>query len=160
MDKRKIEGCVVYQPHAHRLYVTLLWLLSAIVAILLSSQAMIYAADDSARSGHQEHSLIVRNWKGEYIGTSHHVVMDPSAGNIVFAIVSLETGRSKRIREIAVPWVLFSVDKENRALVLSISEKQLNSAPEYHASDLEDSEFVGRIYHFFGLAPPWTEEIR
>ena len=160
MDKRKIEGCVVSQPHAHRLHVTLLRLLSVIVAILLSSQAMIYAADDSARSSYQGHSLIVTNWKGEYIGTSHHVVMDPSAGNIVFVIVSLEMGQSKRIREIAVPWVLFSIDKENRALVLSISEKQLNSAPEYHASDLEDPEFVGRIYHFFGLAPPWTEEIR
>ncbi|MGZ3568792.1 MAG: PRC-barrel domain-containing protein [Thermodesulfobacteriota bacterium] len=160
MDKRKIEGCVVNQPHAHRLHATVLWSLSAIVAILLSSQAMVYAADDSARSSHQEHSLIVRNWKGEYIGTSHHVVMDPSAGNIVFVIVSLETGQSKRVREIAVPWVLFSVDKENRALVLSISEKQLNSASEYHASDLEDPGFVGRTYHFFGLAPPWTEEMR
>jgi len=160
MDKRKIEGRVVNQPQGHRLSATTLWLLPAIVAILLSLQTMAYAADDSARSNHQERSLIVRNWKGEYIGTSHHVVMDPSAGSIVFVIVSFEPGKGKEIREIAVPWVLFSTDKENRGLVLSISQKQLDSAPQYHASDLEDPEFVGRTYHFFGLAPPWTEEIR
>ena len=154
MDRRNIAGCVVNQSYAHRLHVALFWLLSATAAILLNFQTMVYAADDSAGSSHQERSLTVRNGKGEYIGTSHHVVMDPSAGDIVFVIVSLETGH----KEIAVPWVLFSVDKENRVLVLSISRKRLESAPEYHASDLEDPEFAGRIYHFFALAPSWKEE--
>ncbi len=134
------------------------WLLAATAAILLSFQAMAYAADDSAGSGHKEKSLVVRNWKGEYIGTSHHVVMDPSAGLIVFVIVSLETGQNKGIKEIAVPWVLFSVDKGNGVLVLNISKKQLQSAPEYNVSNLDNPEFIARIYHFFALAPPWTEE--
>jgi hypothetical protein len=145
MDKRKMVGTRV----------TLLWLLFAIAAILLSFQTMAYAADDSAGSNR---SLIVRNWKGEYIGTSQHVLMDPSAGNIVFVIVSIETGQNEEMKEIAVPWVLFSIDRENRALVLSISKKELDSAPEFHDSNLEDPEFVGRIYRFFALGPPWTEE--
>jgi hypothetical protein len=148
MDRRRMRG----------LHVTLLWLLPAIAAILLNFQTMACAADDGVGSNHQERSLMVRNWKGEYIGTSHHVVMDPSAGIIVFVIVSLETGHNKEIKEIAVPWVLFSVDKENGVLVLNISKEQLNSAPEYNASNLEDPEFVARTYHFFALAPPWTEE--
>jgi hypothetical protein len=84
--------------------------------------------------------------------------MDPSGGNIVFVIVSLETGQNKESKEIAVPWVLFSIDKENGALVLSISKKQLDSAPEYDASSMEDPEFVRRIYYFFASAPPWTKE--
>ena len=153
MDKRKVVGCAVNQ-----LDLTLLWLLFAIAAILLNFQTVAHAADDSAGSSHQKQPLIVRDWKGEYIGTSQHVVMDSSARNIVFVIVSLETGQNKEIKEVAVPWVLFSIDKKNGALVLSISKKQLDSAPEYHASHLEDPEFVGRIYHFFGLAPHWTKE--
>jgi hypothetical protein len=140
------------------LNVVLLWLLFAIAAIFLSFQTMAYAADDSARSSHPEQSLIVRNWKSEYIGTSRYVVMDPAAGEIVFVIVSLETGQNKEIKEIAVPWALFSIDMEKGGLVLNISKKQLDSAPEYQASNLEDPEFVGRTYRFFALTPPWTEE--
>ncbi len=155
MDKRKPEACVLNRRWPDT---TPLWLLVAIAAFFLTFQTMAYASDNSPRSNHQEQTLIVKNWKGEYIGTSHHVVMDPSAGSIAFVIVSLETGQNKKIKEIAVPWVLFSVDKENGALVLSISKNRLGSAPEYHASDLEDPEFVGRTYQFFGLAPPWTEE--
>jgi hypothetical protein len=134
------------------------WLFLATAVILLSFQTTAYATDDSAGGSHQVKSLIIRNWKGEYIGTSHHVVMDPSAGIIVFVIVSLETRQNGEMKEIAVPWVLFSVDKENGVLVLNVSKKQLESAPEYRASELEDPEFVARIYHFFALAPPWTEE--
>ncbi len=158
MDKRKTEACVLNQPYAHRPDATRLWLFVAIAAIFLAFQTMAYASDDGTTSDHQEQSLTVTNWKGEYIGTSHHVVMDFSSGNIAFVIVSLETGQNKEVKEVAVPWVLFSIDKENGALVLSISKKQLHSAPEYHVSDLEDPEFVGRTYQFFGLAPPWTEE--
>ncbi len=143
------------QSYTHK---WLLWLLSVTATILLSFQTMAYAANDNAGSGLQEKSLIVRNWKGEYVGTSHHVVMDPSAGLIVFVIVSLETEQNKGIKEIAVPWVLFSVDKENGVLVLNISKKLLESAPEYHVSELENPEFIARIYHFFALAPPWTKE--
>jgi hypothetical protein len=158
MDKKKIVDWVVNQSSTHRLQVTLLWLLSALAVILLNFQTMAYAADDSAGSSDQEQSLIVRNWKGDYIGTSHYVIMDPSAGEIVFVIVSIETGQDKEIKEVAVPWVLFSIDKGDGALVLNISKKRLDSAPEYHDYNLEDPEFIGGIYHFFGVAPPWTEE--
>ncbi len=155
MDKRKIGDHILNQPYAYRL---LLWLLSATAAIFLTFQTMAYAADDSAGSSFQQKSLVVRNWKGEYIGTSHHVVMDPSAGLIVFVIVSLERGQNQGVKEIAVPWVLFSVDKENGVLVLNIGKKQLESAPEYRASDLDNPESIARIYRFFALGPPWTEK--
>ena len=155
MDKKQVAGYVVNQPYGHRLHATLLWLLSAMAAILLNFQTIAYAADDSAGSSHKGQPLIVKNWKGEYLGTSHHVVMDPSGGSIVFVIVSLETAENK---EIAIPWVLFSVDKENGDLMLSISKKQLDSAPEYHASSLKDPEFVRRIYYFFASVSLRTEE--
>jgi sporulation protein YlmC with PRC-barrel domain len=155
MDRKKIAGHIVNQSYADKL---LLWLLSATAAILLSFQTMTYTADDSAGSGQQEKSLVVTNWKGQYIGTSHRVVMDPAAGVVAFVIVSVETGQNKGTKEIAVPWVLFSVDKEKGVLVLKISKKQLESAPEYRASELGDPEFIARIYRFFALTPPWTEE--
>ncbi len=126
-----------------------------ITVILMSFNTIAYAVDGSYGVSIQEHALIVENWKGEYIGTSHHVVMDPSTGNIIFIIVSLEQGENK---EIAVPAGLFSVDKEHGVLVLNISKKQLGSSPAYHASDLQDPEFFKKVYRFFAIAPPWTEE--
>lgn len=155
MDKKKIIRSVLNQ---YRRSPVLLWVLFATAVILMNLGTMAYASDDTIGSSQLEHSLVVRNWKGEYIGTSHHVVLDPSARKIVFVIVSLEKKENAEIKEIAVPWNLFSIDRENGVLVLSISRKQLDSAPEYHASDLDDPEFVGRIYHFFALAPPWAEE--
>ncbi len=134
------------------------WLLAAIAAILLSFQTMAYTADESAGSAEQGPSLIIKNWKGEFIGTSQHVVMDPSSGSIVFVIISLERGQNKGVKEIAVPWALFSVDKKNGVLMLNISKQRLESAPEYHASDLQNPKFVWKIYRFFALGPSWTEE--
>ncbi len=127
----------------------------AIAVILIGFGTMAYAADGGALLGNHEPSLTVRNWKGESIGTSRHVILDPSSGNIVFIIVSLN---QEEKREVAVPAVLFSVDKEEGTLVLNISKKQLNSSPAYHDSDLNDPEFITRVYQFFAIAPPWTEE--
>ncbi len=133
-----------------------LWLVFAIAAILINFNTIAYADDGgSGITIHEHHSLIVKNWKGDYLGTSHHVVMDPSTGNIIFIIMSLEQGEGK---EIAVPAGLFSVDKEQGALVLNISKKQLGSSPAYHASDLQDPEFFMKVYRYFAIAPPWREE--
>ncbi len=130
-----------------------LLLLAAV--ILLNIGATTYAVDDRAGAGDQEQSLVVKNWKGEPIGTSKHVVLDSSTGMIVFVIVSLNQGGN---REIAVPPGLFSLDRKNEALVLSIGKKELYSAPEYHASNLGNPEFVREVYRYFGIGGPWTEE--
>jgi hypothetical protein len=152
MDKRKIISSVAHGPSIDRPWkaLRLLWSICAIAAILMSFEIIAYAAD-----GIQEKSLTVKNWKGEHIGTSHHVILDPSTGSIVFIIVSLSQEENK---EIAVPAGLFSVDEEHGDLVLNISKKKLHSSPAYHPSDLQDPEFVNKVYRFFAIAPPWTED--
>ena len=157
MDMRKMIFSVInwiYKDWGRRIF-CFLWSVCTIAVILMSFNTIAYAVDSTSGASNQEHTLIVKNWKDEYIGTSNHVVMDPSTGNIIFIIVSLDQGENK---EIAVPAGLFSVDPEHGALVLNISKKQLGSSPAYHASDLEDPEFFKKVYRFFAIAPPWTEE--
>ncbi len=127
----------------------------AVALVLIGFGAVAYAVDDGARSGNQEQGLVVKSWKGEYVGTSKHAVLDSSTGKIVFIVVSLGQEGNK---EIAVPMGLFSLDRKNEALVLNISKKELDSAPEFHLSDLEDPEFAKKVYRFFAIGVPRDEE--
>ena len=154
MDKRKIISSIIYEPSRLWILFWLLWSLCAITAILMGFETIAYAGDGTGE-GTQGKSLIVKNWKGEYLGTSRHVILDPSTGNIIFVIVSLN---QKEDKEIAVPAGLFSVDNEHGHLVLNVSKEKLNSSPAYHSSDLQDPEFVGKVYRFFAIAPPWAED--
>ena len=51
-----------------------LWAL-VMAVILIGSGSIAYAADDRAKSGNQEEALVVKNWKGEYIGSVQHVLI-------------------------------------------------------------------------------------
>jgi len=130
------------------------WLALGMIAVIVSLGSVVYAVDCSAGMENQEHILLVKNWKGEYIGTSRHIIMDASSGTIIFIIVSLQ----EEGREVPVPPSIFSIDEKDRSLVLKVSRKDLAEAPEFKQSDLTDPGFVARVYRFFGLAPSWTEE--
>jgi hypothetical protein len=122
------------------------------VAALLSLANAVYAAGEGEN---QTPLLGVNNWKGNHVGFVNHVLVEPSTGNIIFAILYLEKER----KEITVPVAAFSsFDWEKGALVLRVSEKELASAPEFHDSDLSDPAYAERVYKFFGLAPSWTDQ--
>ncbi len=128
----------------------------ATAVILMGFGTIAFPVDDRDGPDSQKQglTLTVKDWKGESIGTSKKAVLDSSTGNIVFIIASL----GKEGREIAVPPGLFSIDMKNDALVLNVSKKELNKAPEYRASDLEDPDFVKKVYRFFVLVVPRTQE--
>ncbi len=126
----------------------------AIGLILMISGAIGCNADPKAKWGNEGDALVVRNWKGEYIGSARHVLVDPSTGNVAFVILSLD----KEKKEIVIPLRSFSsYDHEKAALVLGISKEILVAAPEFRLSDLEDPAFTDKVYRFFGQAPSWTD---
>jgi hypothetical protein len=122
---------------------------------LVNFGSITSAMGGSADPTIQTHGLVVKNWKGEYIGSSKHVVLDSSTGNIVFIIVSL--GQEEK-KEIVVPPGVFSVDEKNGVLILNVSKRDLAAAPEYRDSDLSDPNFLEKVYRYFGLVPSWTDE--
>ncbi len=126
--------------------------------LLLLACVMILSFGIANAATDQIGGLAVKNWKGEYIGSVKHVLTDSSSGNIIFVLLSLGQEES---REIVVPVKSFSsYDSENGYLVLNVSKEILDSAPEFHASDLKDPQFVERVYRFFGLAPSWGDETK
>ena len=130
-----------------------LWVF-AMAAILISISSIGYAVDFKPKPGSQEAALVVKNWKGEYIGSVRHVLLDSSTGNVAFIILLLDKGK----KEVVIPLKSFSsYDEENGTLILSVSKEILIAAPEFRLSDLEDPAFAERVYRFFGQAPPWTD---
>jgi sporulation protein YlmC with PRC-barrel domain len=133
-----------------------LWAL-VVAAILISFGSIAHAIDHKANPRNQEEALVVKNWKGEYIGFVRHVLLDSSTGNVTFIILSLE----KEKKEIVIPLRSFSsYNQENGTLILNVSKGILIAAPEFHLSDLKDSMFAERVYRFFGEAPPWTDRVK
>ncbi len=122
--------------------------------ILIISGTIVSTVDERANWKNRKEGLVVRNWKGEYVGSAQHVLLDPSTGDVAFVILSLD----KEKKEIVIPLRSFSsYDLQNGTLVLGISKEILVAAPEFHPSDLEDPAFTEKVYRFFGQAPPWTD---
>ncbi|MGZ3605058.1 MAG: PRC-barrel domain-containing protein [Syntrophales bacterium] len=65
-----------------------LWAL-VMAVILIGFGSVAYAVDDRAKSGNQGEAWVVKNWKGEYIGSVQHVLLDSPTGNVAFIILSL-----------------------------------------------------------------------
>jgi hypothetical protein len=133
----------------------LLALITAV--ILLNFGSMAYAVDDKADSLDQQRAMVVKNSKGEYVGTISNALMD-SSGNIAFIILVLGEEEQQK-KEIAVPSVAFTYDHANKNLLLNISYETLAKAPEFNISDLSDPTFAEKVYRFYGRMPAWTEEI-
>jgi hypothetical protein len=128
-----------------------------IVVMFMSFGLIAYGVDNRAKSGNEDEVLVVKNWKDEYIGSAHHVLLDSSTGIITFIVLSLGKGE----KEVLIPLSAFSSYNHNtRTLVLGVNKEILVAAPEFHVSDLRDSTFAERVYRFYGGAPPWTDGAR
>lgn len=122
--------------------------------ILIISGTIALTVDERAKRKNQEERLVVKNWKGEYVGSARHVLLDPSTGDVGFVILLLD----KEKKEVVIPLRSFSsYDHQNGTLILGISKEILVAAPEFHPSDLEDPAFTEKVYRFFGQVPPWTD---
>ncbi len=121
-------------------------LMSLVILMALAGFCSIaYAIDNNATAGDQAQAPAVKNPEGEYLGTVRDVFVNYS-GTVAFIIISVGENGEK---EIAVPLVIFSYDKENEVLILKMSKEQINGAPEFN---------VRKVYEFFGVALPLTDE--
>ena len=124
------------------------------VAVVMSFGLIVYGVTQRAKPGDQDEALVVKNWKGEYIGSVRRVLLDSSSGNLTLMILSLGKGQ----KEIVLPLSAFSsYNHKKRTLILGVSKEALITAPEFRDSDLRDPAFLGRMHRFFGKPPSWTE---
>jgi len=127
------------------------------VVILMSVVSSLYALTDKAKIEPQQETIVINNSKGEYVGTLTNLLVD-SAGNIGFIVISIGNDDKQDKKDIAVPLITFSYDREKRLIILDVSTETLSAAPAFKASELSDPAFAEKTYRYFGLMPSWTTE--
>ncbi len=126
-----------------------------LTASMLLGTASAYALKDPSGIVKDKEALVVKNVRGERIGTIRGALEDP-LGNIAFVIVTLKDENNGK-KEVVVPVSAFSQSSENGTFILDMSTEVLASAPEFNPSNLNDPAYAEKIYKFYGQTPPWSE---
>ncbi len=127
----------------------------ALLAVLLSlaTASGSYAVKDNAAMSNPDEILVVNNPRGEQVGTIRGALEDPE-GNIAFVIVKLSQEVNGK-ENIVVPVNSFSQTSHNGAFVVNMSPNDIEAAPEFNASKLDDPAYAEGLYRFYGQTPPW-----
>jgi sporulation protein YlmC with PRC-barrel domain len=89
----------------------------------------------------------VVNSSYQTLGQLKDLIVDFSSGRVAFGILSTEKGRS-----IAVPASLLKPRSMEKEFALNIPQQNLNTAPDFAKSDLEDGAWSQQIQSFYGAA--------
>ncbi len=100
--------------------------------------------------------IAVKNLNGELVGIVSNALVD-SSGNIAFIIVRIKGLVAKGERQIVVPAGIFAYDARSNTLLLNMSKEQLALSPEFKESDMNDPGYLGEVYRYYGLVPPWSD---
>src|SRR5262245_30655018 len=100
----------------------------------------------------------VRNGAGETLGKMEELVVDPSTGNVHFAVLSL-SGLGMRERWVAVPWSALAFVPGRDYVLLDMDKNVLERAPSFTRDqwpDFTDAAWRSRAYAHYGYAdqPP------
>ncbi len=128
-----------------------------LVVLILASGSSGYGFDRSKIK--HEGEVVVKDPEGEFVGTVRNALTD-AWGHIVFIIVSVGAEGDQRKKEIAVPLNVFSLDHEKEGLTVNASKEQLDAAPEFHDSDLNDPSFAENAYKAFDQTSPGNGDSR
>ena len=100
----------------------------------------------------------VKNLQGEKIGSIKDLIAGPD-GQFTFAILSHGGIMGIGAKETAVPFE--ALTRQENDFTLDIAKDRLASAPEYkEGMDLNDHDAAAGIYRFYGITPPWEENMK
>ncbi len=102
-----------------------------------------YAITKGGDPENPKRALEVSNSQGERIGNITQGIGDQQ-GNVILVVLSLE----EQEREIVVPITAFSMEG-NGKIILDIDKQILRSAPEFRPSELNDANYIGKIFSYY-----------
>jgi hypothetical protein len=92
---------------------------------------------------------------GKEIGEIDRLMIDKTTGQARYAIVDFCGFMCLRPGHHAVPWSALEYDEHNDRYVASVTEKQLEAAPEFDDSSWTDREWEIRLHEHFHARPYW-----
>ena len=94
----------------------------------------------------------VMSKQGDNLGTVQDLVFDPHTGKIQFALVGKGFMAGLGDRMIPVPWQAVDV-RSQKEFVLNVDRQKMEAAPHWSADELEQPDYIIRIYRFFEIQP-------
>ena len=103
------------------------------------------------------------NPAGEDLGELKELMIDIFSGDIAYAVMSRGGFAGVGEKLFAVPWELFTVDGDNKRLVLDISEEVLEDSTGFDPDNwpaLDEVSWHEGIHEHFGVHPYWQRDAR
>ncbi len=94
----------------------------------------------------------VRNAQGEDLGNIKDLMIDPTKGEIVYAILSFGGFLGIGDKYFAIPFKQLKVDRENKCMVLHVAKERLENAPGFDKDnwpDFADTRFLDEINSYY-----------
>jgi len=102
----------------------------------------------------------VKNAQGENLGNVKDVMLDLDTGRIAYVVLSYGGVMGMGDKLFAVPWGAFSVDENDKKLILNVDQETLKNAEGFEKSnwpDTADPAWGERIHQHYGVSPYWEE---
>ena len=94
----------------------------------------------------------VKNTEGESLGTINEVVIDKLYGKVNYLVLDFGGVLGFGNKFFAMPWGLFSYDKNDDCFTINIDKDRLKNAPGFdkeHWPNFSDMEFISSINKYY-----------
>ena len=95
----------------------------------------------------------VVNAAGEHIGDIKDLMLDVTKGTIAYAVLDFGGFLGIGGKYFAVPWLSFTVDEDNKNLVLNVTKERLEQSPGFDKDNWpmsSDAEFYDSVNQYYG----------
>jgi len=99
---------------------------------------------------------LVRSLRHEDLGCIEELMVDPSSGTVIYAILSFGGLLGNGGKLYAVPWNALNLDADQRVFFLNVEREQMENSPKFDEEnwpDFADPEWTERIHRHYGLRP-------
>jgi sporulation protein YlmC with PRC-barrel domain len=103
----------------------------------------------------------VQDIDGKNLGDIKDLVIDPVDGSISYAVLDFGGFLGIGDKYFAVPWEALQLSKDQKAIVLDVSKKDLKQAPGFDKNnwpDLSNPAYAVIVYEYYGIAVPDNDE--
>ncbi len=104
----------------------------------------------------------VKNPAGEELGTLKELMIDLDSGRIAYAVLSFGGVLGMGDKLFAIPWEGFSVDTDNKCLILNVDKKLLKNAEGFDKDnwpDFADPTWHESTHEYYGFTPAWSSRV-
>ena len=101
----------------------------------------------------------VKNAQGDDLGKIEDIMLDTSAGQISYAVLSFGGFLGLGDKLFAIPWSALELDTENKEFRLDVNKEKLENAPGFDKDNWpksEDRKWLGDVYSYYKAPPYWS----